>query len=197
MPTVNYQVNVSADDGHWYGSVFSSYAATANYGVDNVRNAIHNYYRWTGVTIPNGAKIISATVSCYDHGSGVGKILEGTKLYFLKSANPAAPTNITQAKTLLNSLTTNYVVPAMSNGGSWFNHPDVKDIIQELVDTYSYASGAAMMCIIKAVPGDASNYGAIYMRDYIGNTRGAKLEITYSLGSLLPRRRSFNSILVR
>ena len=106
MPTVNYQVNVSADDGHWYGSSFSSSAAIANYGVDNVRNTVHNYYRWTGVTIPNGAKIISATVSCYDRGFGVGEILEGTKLCFLKSADPAAPTSVTQANTLLNSLTT-------------------------------------------------------------------------------------------
>lgn len=197
MPTINKQVAANGDDGHWYGSSFSSSATATNYGVNGAGAAIHNYYRWTDVTIPDGAKIISATVSCYDHGSGVGTILEGTKLYFHKSANPAAPANITQANALASSPTTNYVVPVMSNGGSWFNHPDVKDIIQELVDTYSYASGAAMLCFILAVAGDASNCGAIYMRDYTGNTRGAKLEITYTMGNLLPRRRSFNSILVR
>ena len=197
MPTINKQVGANADDGHWYGSVFSANATVAYYGVNSIGAATHNYYRWTAVTIPDGATITSATVSCYDYGSGVGTILDGTKLYFHKSANPAAPTNITQANALFNSLTTNYVVPVMSNGGSWFAHPDVSAIIQELVDTYSYASGAAMMCIIQAVTGGASNYGAIYMRDYTGNARGAKLDITYTMGSLLPRRRSFNSILVR
>jgi hypothetical protein len=196
MPTINKQVGANADDGHWYGSVFSTNATVANYGVYGGK-VVHNYYRWTAVTIPDGATITSATVSCYDHGSGVGKIPDGTKLYFHKSANPAAPTNVTQANALFSSLTTNYVVPVMSNGGSWFAHPDVSAIIQELVDTYSYASGAAMMCIIQAVTGDASNCGAIYMRDYTGNARGAKLDITYTMGSLLPRRRSFNSILVR
>lgn len=197
MPTINKQVAASGDDGHWYGTYFSGAAATANYGVNGAGNAIHNYYRWTNIVIPAGAKIISATVSCYDHGSGVGTLPDGIKLYFHKSANPAAPTNVTQANALFSSPTTNYVVPVMSNGGSWFAHPDVSAIIQELVDTYSYASGAAMMCIIQAVTGDASNYGAIYMWNYAGNTRGAKLEIVYTLGSLLPRRRSFNSLLVR
>jgi hypothetical protein len=197
MPTINKQVSANADDGHWYGLVFSNSATEAKYGVNNVGIVTHNYYRWTDVTIPDGATITSATVSCYDHGSGVGTIPDGTKLYFHKSANPAAPTNVIQANALFSSLTTNYVVPVMSNGGSWFAHPDVSAIIQELVDTYSYASGAAMMCIIKAVTGNAGNYGAIYMRDYTGNARGAKLDITYTMGSLLPRRRSFNSLLVR
>lgn len=197
MPTINKQVGANADDGHWYGSLFSTATTTTNYGVNIVGVATHNYYRWTAVTIPDGATITSATVSCYDHGSGVGTLPDGTRLYFHKSANPAAPTNITQANALFNSLTTNYVVPVMSNGGSWFAHPDVSAIIQELVDTYSYASGAAMMCIIRAVTGDASNYGAIYMREYTGNARGAKLDITYTMGSLPPKRRSFNSILVR
>lgn len=197
MPTINKQVGANADDGQWYGALFFPNVTTAKYGVNEIGTAVHNYYRWTAVTIPDGATITSATVSCYDYGSGVGTIPDGTKLYFHKSANPAAPTNATQANALFNSLTTNYVVPVMSNGGSWFAHPDVSAIIQELVDTYSYASGAAMMCIIKAVTGNASNYGAVYMRDYIGNARGAKLDITYTMGSLLPRRRSFNSILVR
>lgn len=197
MPTINTQVAASGDDGYWYGTYFSITSTTTNYGVNSAGKATHNYYRWTNIVIPAGAKIISATVSCYDTGSGVGTLPEGTKLYFHKSANPAAPTNVTQADALFTSPTTAYVVPAMSNGGSWFNHPDVKDIIQELVDTYSYASGAAMMCIIQAVAGDASNCGAIYMCNYTGNTRGAKLEIVYTLRSLLPRRRSFNSLLVR
>lgn len=197
MPTINKQVGANADDGHWYGSTFSTIASMANYGVNGLGVVTHNYYRWTAVTIPDGATITSATVSCYDHGSGVGTLPDGTRLYFHKSANPAAPTNITQANALFNSLTTNYVVPVMSNGGSWFAHPDVSAIIQELVDTYSYASGAAMMCIIRAVTGNASNYGAIYMREYTGNARGAKLDITYTMGSLPPKRRSFNSILVR
>lgn len=197
MPTINKQVAASGDDGHWYKASFSTTATVTNYGANSAGEATHNYYRWTAVTIPDGAIITSATVSCYDHGSGVGTLPDGIKLYFHKSANPAAPTRISQANTLFRSLTTNYVVPVMSNGGSWFAHPDVSAIIQELVDTYSYASGAAMMCIIQAVTGDSSNCGAIYMWDYTGHTRGAKLEIVYTLGSLLPRRRSFNSLLVR
>ena len=197
MPTINKQVGANADDGHWNKTSFSTTATVTNYGVNNAGAATHNYYRWTAVTIPDGAIITSATVSCYDQGIGVGTLPDGTKLYFHKSANPAAPTSAFQANMLFSSLTTNYVVPVMSNGGSWFAHPDVSAIIQELVDTYSYASGAAMMCIIQAVPGNPSNCGAIYMRDYTGNARGAKLDITYTMGSLPPKRRSFNSILVR
>lgn len=197
MPTINKQVSDNKDDGHWYGSNFSTTTTTAYYGVNSAGVATHNYYRWTGVTIPVGAIITSATVSCYDHGSGVGTLPDGTKLYFHKSLNPAAPTNVTQANALVSSATTNWVRPAMSNGGSWFAHPNVKDIIQELVDTYDYSSGSAMMAFIISAAGSFGNCGAIYMRDYTGNTRGAKLDITYTMGSLLPRRRSFNSLLVR
>lgn len=197
MPTINKQVAASGDDGHWYSEYFSTTDTATNYGVNDFGYPTHNYYRWTNIVIPAGAKIISATVSCYDHGSGVGTLPEGTKLYFHKSANPAAPTIVDQANDLVSSATTNYVVPVMSNGGGWFAHPDVKDIIQELVDTYSYASGAAMMAFIISAAGYPSNCGAIYMWNYTGNTRGAKLEIVYTLRSLLPRRRSFNSLLVR
>ena len=197
MPTINKQVSANEDDGHWDGSNFSTTATTTYYGVNALGEATHNYYRWTGVTIPVGAIITSATVSCYDRGLGAGTLPDGTKLYFHKSLNPAAPTNVTQANALVSSATTNWVRPAMSNGGSWFAHPDVKDIIQELVDTYDYSSGSAMMAFIISAAGYLRNCGAIYMRDYTGNTRGAKLDITYTMGSLLPRRRSFNSLLVR
>lgn len=194
MPTVNYQVAASANDGHWYSS-FSATATATNYGVNSGGTVIHNFYRWTGVTIPAGAKIISAKVLCYDQAGGSGSILDGTKLHFCKAANPAAPTSVTSANAL--ALTTAYVKPAMSTGGTWFEQPDVKDIIQELVDAYSYASGAAMMCVIKAVSGASGNCAAIILYDYGDHTYGPKLQITYTLGGLLPRRRSFNSLLVR
>jgi hypothetical protein len=199
MPTINKQVSANEDDGYWEGPNFSTTATTTYYGGNSMGTATHNYYRWTGVTIPVGAIITSATVSCYDSGSGKGTLPDGTKLYFHKSLNPAAPTNVTQANALVSSATTNWVRPAMSNGMSWFAHPDVKDIIQELVDTYDYSSGSAMMAFIISVAGSPMKYGygSIYMRDYSGNTRGAKLDITYIMGSLLPRRRSFNSLLVR
>ena len=197
MPTINKQVSANGDDGYWDNSNFFTTTTIAYYGANSMGEAIHNYYRWTGVTIPVGAIITSATVSCYDRGLGAGTLPDGTKLYFHKSLNPAAPTNFTQANALVSSATTNWVRPAMSNGGSWFAHPDVKDIIQELVDTYDYSSGSAMMAFIISAAGNPQNYGTIFMRDYTGNTRGAKLDITYTMGSLLPRRRSFNSLLVR
>lgn len=197
MPTINKQVSANGDDGYWDKSNFSTTTITAYYGVNSGGAVTHNYYRWTGVTIPVGAIITSATVSCYDYGSGAGTLPDGTKLYFHKSLNPAAPTNVTQANALVSSATTNWVRPAMSNGKSWFAHPDVKDIIQELVDTYDYSSGSAMMAFIISADGKSRNCGSIYMRDYTGNTRGAKLDITYTMESLLPRRRSFNSLLVR
>lgn len=199
MPTINKQVSANGDDGSWSEYHFSTTDATTNYGVNDNGTATHNYYRWTGVKIPVGAIITSATVRCYDSGFGAGTIPDGTKLYFHKSLNPAAPTNVTQANALVSSATTNWVRPAMSNGWSWFAHPDVKDIIQELVDTYDYSSGSAMMAFIISSAGNPWNYGSIYMRDYTGDNRGAKLDITYIMGkkSLLPRRRSFNSLLVR
>lgn len=194
MPTVNYQVSSGSHDGRWYSSLSTS-ATTANYGVTSGGTVIHNFYRWAGVTIPTGAKIVSAKVICYDQGGGSGTILDGTKLHFCKAANPSAPTSVGAANAL--ALTTAYVKPAMSAGLTWFEQPDVKDVIQELVDAYNYASGAAMMCVIKAVSGASGNCAAIIMYDYGDHTYGPKLEITYTMGSLLPRRRSFNSILVR
>lgn len=177
-PTVDYQVGASADDGYWAGS---SFRASNSYTVGRVGHDAsaynHLFSRFAGVTISAGATITAAKISAYYGGSsgwtGTGR------LYFNDAANAVAPTNSTEADAL--ALTTAYIDwnPAWSDPGKWYDSGSITAIIQELVDSYSYASGSAMQLVWKGTNTDNS-WGGVRLYDYTGNAHGLKLHIEYT-----------------
>lgn len=195
MSSVDYQVSASADDGDFpnSGGTFDRTKATIYLG--NRSNIIYNnWYRWVGVTIPDNVTITSAYVSLYRAGA-VGTPAT-CAIYFEKSANPAAPIGFNDIRG--RTKTDTYVGWAPPSTGAWLQSPDIKSIIQELVDNYSYESGAAMMMLFMGAGSD-NNY--IQVRTYDGSAINApKLHIEYELGRksfVLPRRRRMDAMVVR
>lgn len=177
MPVLDYQVSAGANDGRWYGTAYSNSASYNGFG-SVVSKIMNSFARWPSVTIPSGARITSAYVSLY-FGANVGTP-PTCKLYFEKTANPLAISSASngdgRTKTTANI---NIVSPGAE---TWYNSNDISAIIQELIDAYSYASGAAMqMIIIGAGTGD--NYSNPESCDY-NSLHAPKLHIEYSMGGV-------------
>jgi hypothetical protein len=175
MPTLDYQVGGSYDDGHWLGTSFSRTQTLFRIGRD-ISAVYKTFARFTGVTIPVGATIDSAYCSFY-FASVVGTPPVCT-LYFEDAGNPMQISSYSDGDSRY--LTTNNISVTPASSGTWWNTGDIKDIIQELVNSYSYAAGSAMQLIIVGGGASGGNYSATRAYDYTGNVYGPKLHIEYT-----------------
>lgn len=181
MTTVNYQVGAGGDDGYASDGEPFNVSGTAYYiGYYFLSGAYTTFLRFTGVTIPAGSTINSAKLQLYLY-QGYSSCT--VKIYADDQSNPSAPT--TSSNLLGRTKTTNYASATGPTSGTWWDSPSLVSVIQELVDSYSYASGSAMQFII--VNNSASNSCSFFSYNY-GSSYGAKLIIEYTApsGSVVP-----------
>lgn len=177
MPTtITEQVDTGEDDGYCSGAAtFDNSGVAAMIGTESDlrRDA---FYRWADVTIPKGALIDSAKIQLYGRFSSGSPL---TKIYFEKAADPDAPadaadydgrTPTDESVDWDGALTLN----------EWNDSPDIKAVIQELVDAYDYSGTAAMVCLHKNDGTVGTKYTRGATQEYDDNLKGAKLVIEYS-----------------
>lgn len=178
-PTINYQTSSSGDDCYWTDGGSTYYSTTTTFPIGRYTYLYKNAMRFVGVTIPDGATIDEAYISIYYHAHN-GTPAEGS----LKFEDAAAPTQITdQADGQSRTLTTASIGYTPPTSGTWNNSPSIISIIEELMSSYSYESGAAMQCIITGGGVSGLNRADCRTYNYTGNTYGPKLYIEYSEGS--------------
>lgn len=180
MTTLDYQVAASADDGYgYYGGANISNSGMLLYFGQTIGKAYTTYVRWDGVTIPDGATIDEAYISMrYDNKYGTPPTCT---IYFEDDDDPAVIAN--KADLDGRTKTTANVSWAAPSKGTWVNTGSIISIIEELMASYSYASGAAMqMLVVGPQGGSTSNYSTIRSYDYMGNDQGPILHIKYSTG---------------
>lgn len=176
MVTLDYQVSTPEDDGYWTTLPTFSHG---DVGLPLGGYEQNIFCRWSGVTIPAGAEITSAYVSFrfYDYS---GTPPECT-LHFEDAANPSAISSASDGDDRVKT-TANISVTGPTSG-EWWNTGSIVSIIQELVDSYDYSSGAAMQMIINA---GAESYGAslqsAYEDGYPVGRWAPKLHIEYASG---------------
>lgn len=179
MPTLNYQIGAFVDDGgRKTGSIGwenTGTLQTLGYYNASTHYHCHIYARFDGVTIPPGVTIDSATLELYADG------VSGTvnaKIYGVDEDDPAV---IASAANFDDDPLTTASVDwdeAFSDG-NWNTSPDIKTIVQELVDSYVITNEAIMFQLKNDGP-TTDNYANIRQYSYAGNAHGAKLNITYS-----------------
>mgnify|MGYP006883556643 CR=1 FL=1 len=176
--TLDYQVSTPGDDGYWTTNLGFSYDDVVLPLGGQSGSPIKVFCRWTGITIPAGAKITSAYVS-FRFYSYYGTPPKCT-LYFEDAANPSAISSVSDGDDRVKT-TANIGVTGPTSGG-WWNTGSIVSIIQELVDSYDYSSGAAMQMIIIG----AASYGAslqyAYEDGYPAGSWAPKLHIEYASG---------------
>lgn len=175
-PELNYQVGASANDGMWYSTGFNNNGTILYVGA-SASVTWKTFARWTGVTIPAGATIDVANLSFYYYDY-YGTPAE-CDLYFEDAANPNAVTGYADGDG--KTKTTSTIKITGPTSGTWWNSNSIVSIIQELVDSYSFAAGSAMQALII---GPAQNGSDRYSRqrsyDWSGNVSGPKLHIEYT-----------------
>ena len=177
-PTVDYQVGASANDGFYdidYSYFYS--ADELRYGSASANFRYVGFARFTGVTIPVGATITTANLQFLIYSAyGSHPLLD---IYFEDAANPGAITDAADGEGCTRTTATVQSTPNTTSG--WWTTSDISSIIQELVNSYSFASGAAMQAIVRPPAISGSNqYGKARAYDYTGNVSGPKLHIEYT-----------------
>lgn len=177
MTTLNLQVAASADDAYQA----SAGTTTINDTYRGTTNA-DRYYgsRWQNVAIPRGSTINSA----YE------------QLYFVSGDDPRldvtgeigdAAVFTTDAYNISSRAQTTAKVDwdADNVAAGFVQSPDLKSVLQEIVNDASWASGNDLVLINKTTTG---NNTTVYFWDYSGNARGAKLDVDFTppAGGLIP-----------
>lgn len=192
MAVLNLAVGASSDDARNLvpNSTFSATAVTQHLGKFSTTDIYYNGFRWTNVTIPQGATINSALITLYCANVNGGTTAK-TIWYGEASDNAVTFSNTTAGKPEGRTHTSASVAKdfATANwttvGYNTSDQIDVTSLVQEIINRAGWASGNAL-AIVATDNGSANT-------NYIGHStydravdRGAKLDITYSVGSPAP-----------
>ena len=163
MTDVNYVADTS-----FCWDEFGFYATRFIVGYLNVPRHIGSLF--TSVTIPAGATISEAHIR-FQNGY---QSMSGTcRVYANDVATPSVPTTLEQAEGLVK--TTEYVIATPTGVvNDYWNTPDMKAVIQDLVDSYDYSTGGSMMFFTSDPSDDAEWY-------YYLNSINPTLYITYNV----------------
>lgn len=173
-PTIDTQVSTSYDDGYWADTALSK---TATYNRVGAYLGIYQntYARFQGITIPDGAIIDIAYVSVYVH-SQTGDVSPCTTRF----EDDDDPAQITSASDATGRAKTTESVSWSLPSSGWSNSPSIIAMIEELMESYSYASGAAMQVYIFG-NNTSGNDNYKNIRGFDGwHTTAAKIYIEYT-----------------
>jgi hypothetical protein len=112
--------------------------------VGNPGSPYNAWFRFTGITIPQGATIVHAYLV-----TAQSSWLSGTNLKISaeKMANPTAPTSNANEASLART-TANVIWNSGYSDSAYHNSPDIASVIQELVNNYNYSAGSAMQILV-------------------------------------------------
>lgn len=166
----------------YHGYSFGTTDPAVLFGGDGTYK-ISSSYRFPAVTIPQGSTIDSATLdlTLTDTGSQ-----EGTPFVYIYAYD--ADDTATAVRPSTNTPTTAYVSWSVSANtpGSTITSPDIKTVVQEIVDRGGWVSGNALNIWVYSTS-TARNFRRTISYDE-GSGRGAQINITYTapLGSTSP-----------
>jgi len=178
MTDFSKQIGASIDDGSvndmpsWLPTNTTAViGASASYSYDD-------WFRFTSVTIPAGATIVSAIVRFFS-GPSQSATICNVNLYFENADSAPAPGTRTD---LLGRPLTSAV--AWNNLPAWtldstYDTPDLSSILQDVIDRGGWSSGNALMLHVRNNSSTAGAYRAIITFDaYTG--KSAELIVSYT-----------------
>lgn len=141
-------------------------------------------WRFQTVAIPNAATIDTAYINCYTEYNNLNS--QPVEAHVWGEDVDDAATFSTRANFVGRGRTTANIDWTIANGDdSWHQSPEIKTIIQEIVDRGGWATGQDMVVFIKGEDEGVSRaFYAMAVEDAFGNP--AHLHIEYSAGVVKP-----------
>ncbi len=170
--SVTCQVAASEDDVHILRGTSTQKLSEAALSV-GLSNA---GMRFTGVSIPAGATIVQANLKIRSYTSGLYTTFTGTiRAEAANNAENFSARSISAVTTATPSVSWALTTGWQSN--TWYQSPDIANVIQEVVDRSGWAAGNALVIVFQ---GSSSATNDRKFWSYDGDpTSAAQLEITY------------------
>lgn len=171
MAELDRQVSQDADDMYTYGGAVREDReyVYVNY---NTAESLLGGFRFLNVTVPQGATITSAKLSVYRYG--------GAPVDITLYGEDADNSGVLEGGTLLDDREKTTASVAWSGdlaADAFTDSPEIKTIIQEIVDREGWSSGNALTIITV----DSQSAFSCQIYDYQGiAARAAKLHIEYA-----------------
>jgi hypothetical protein len=180
MSTFNAQVNSTANEcsTESNGSFYPAPYSVALIG-NNAGRSCNAYFRFPSVTIPNGAIVSSATLEVKSFNSTSNQL--NSQIGCSNEDNAATPTSYSDANSRSFTATpATWNVSTAWTGGSWYFSADFAASAQELFARAGWASGNALLVMIRH-----TSAGDLRQIDRYGYdpTYAPKLAITYTVGA--------------
>lgn len=143
-----YYPAASGDDGTWIpASFFTSAWDYLQFGKSGA-NRWDCYITFNDVEAPQGSTIIEAKITLYAIGPGTDNPVNSV-IYGNDVDNPTNPTNSTEADAL--ALTSASVAwnPGVWDVTEYYDTPDIKTILQEIVNRAGWVAGNNIMILLK------------------------------------------------
>jgi hypothetical protein len=135
-----------SDNAQWTGTTLES--GYVSFGLYN-SSSFNAFTRFRNVMIPQGSRIIKAFIRGTCRSNHLGTDVH-IKIYFNDSDDAVAPTTGTQCNDLvLTSAELSLDHLSVWSPDSQYDTPELKDMVQEVVNRSGWASGNAMMVILK------------------------------------------------
>jgi hypothetical protein len=175
MAYVEYQISSNTDDAYQRSNTLMEvYLAYIAYGSYN--NSLWTGLRFQGITLPVGAYVTEAYLNHYAYVSDSNNMHQD----FWAEDGASPGTFTTGANNISNRTRTTATIgwsPAPWVAGNWYKSPNLKTLIQELVDTYDYSTGADMVLISKF--DSVGLYERLFYSHDNNPGASAKLQITF------------------
>ena len=192
-PTSTFPIAVNGDDAAaWGGGAGSIFTATSVGSIIKGVTKRDGVFRFDNISLATGITINSATVNTYMNNYTNGTTGEDRKvtLRAVDSNDPAMPANAggvhyfsTPAGPIAGTAETLLNANQSGSGGNKAHHllyqTDVTTIVQNLVNSYTYASQAMSFYMRKKTASGSSYLCGVYHRDW-GTLKDPELIINWS-----------------
>ena len=180
MPSGTFYPAVSGDDGYTYamGSEFDNTADYCRIGAGLFGMDYNSFFRFVSVAVAQGLTITSCILKVKCHVTS--SVAISVNIYFVNADNPAAPISYVECGAL--SLT-DAIAWSISTGwtaGVQYESPELKTILQPVIDRGGFASGNSIIAVIKDNGSVANRWRDISAIDYASGAYKVELYIAYS-----------------
>jgi hypothetical protein len=173
--TITKKITATVDDGFWYSTQTGSFITSALTGIGSNTYDMNCFFRFTNITVPQSATITACTITLT--AKSTRSDTPEVNCYFNASDNAVAPTTYAEAEALSLSGSVAWSVTGW-NSGTGYATPELKTILQEIVDRSGWSSGNAVMLVIKDRASTATEFEI--PNDYTDSTTTcAEISITY------------------